>query len=212
MEMMMNALGWLLSGAVFWVVIACVGLFTITSINSRSYVWAAGLTALLVFCFAFHFDGIGEYILANPLMVVAWFVAYLAIGVFVSIGKWVYVVRDSKPGLLALRTRYENQTNDSDDNQYGSFEEYFAVHFDSTSGSRSERWVETQRQTKFLVRNINGKDTIVLNTKSQPIPEWILFWPVTLLTYILEPLLSIVKRIAGNLGHLYDNISAKMLS
>lgn len=212
MEMLMSALGWLLSGALFWVVVVCIGLFTVTSINSRSYFWAASLTALLIFCVAFHYENIGQYILSNPLMVVAWFAAYLAIGVFVSIGKWIYVVRDSKPGLEFLRKRYEEKSRESDDEQYGSFEEYFAANFDSTSGRATGQWGGPNSQSKFAVRNINGKDTIILNTKSQPIPEWILFWPVTLLTYVLEPVLSIVKRIAGNLGHLYDNISAKMLS
>ncbi|MFY0656142.1 MAG: hypothetical protein JXR12_05120 [Neptunomonas phycophila] len=199
-EMITGALTWLLGGAfLFWIALLVLCGFTFSNVRGRSYWWASLCLGLLVFCVAFRVTEFGTYILENPLMIVAWFLGYIGIGLVVSVGKWAYVVRDSKPRLQEHRNEYKRNQEAVDADHYETFEDFM-----------EDRIIN--RHSSFKVRELAGKKVVVLNTDKQPIPEWIMFWPVTILTYVLEPVFSLVSRLAKHMGHLYDTISAKMLS
>jgi hypothetical protein len=232
LEAILGGLTWLLGGFLFWVVLIALSFCTFSTVRGRSYWWASLWVGVLLFCVAFRVTDFGNYIIENPFMMVAWFAGYLAIGVVVSVGKWVYVVKESKQDLQSYREDYEAYKKrhaeytqlvegeklerfETQDQHYeynrkiANANDWLSVNGDHESFIN---YFRTLNSRTFKIRELRGEDVIVLNTDKQPIPEWVMFWPITLLTYVFEPVWSLVERIVSHLGHLYDTISAKMLS
>ena len=225
MDNIVAALTWLLGGVfLFWVILAVLGIYAVVSVRDRSYFTAGGLLIIAVGCVMFRVDEFGMYVLSNPLMVVAWLAGYIGIGLLVSIGKWVYVVKDSKESLNQYREDFNKHQHmmslsfDEYSAQYPNRRQYSSAYeFEDAKESKSKfesfehYMASVYRDSKFNVKDFDGKKVIVLDTDKQPIPEWIIFWPFTLLSYVFEPLWSVVTRLAKRMGRLYDTISSKML-
>lgn len=226
------AIAWLLSGVTFWIVVVALISCVTVSVRGRSYWWSAAWVGAIAFCVIYAVPSVSTYIMAHPLMSVGWVVVYFAVGVAVSLGKWVYVVKDAKQLLQQHRNDYDTYTDTM--NKYKSIVSGSRIEQFTTSQDRYNQaktiddakdrleqmeehedfmeYFQTLNSYKFTVRQINGVDTIVVNTKRQPIAEWIMFWPITLLTFVFEPIWSALDALVSKLGSLYDTISAKMLS
>lgn len=207
METLLAGLAFVLGGFyIFWAIIIGLCISTIITVRDRCYFWAATWIGLFVFCMAYHFADVGTYMLNNPVVVLAYIGMYFVGGLLVSIGKWYYVVKGSKGELNVIRKNYNDYVSKYDENErdYATFEEY--VEYKMGNDYRGSN------PAPFKVKDFDGKQTVVLNTDRHPIPEWILFWPYTLLSYLFNPLWTIAVKLSKRMGRLYDTISAKMLS
>ena len=211
METLLAGLAFVLGGFyIFWAIIIGFCVCTVITVRDRCYFWAASWIGLFVFCMAYHFADVGTYMLNNPVVVLAYIGMYFVGGLFVSIGKWYYVVKGSKGELNVIRKQYAEylEKYDEDSRDHATFEEYVQ----HKMGEQYRDHNGDKKRAPFRIKELDGNATVVLNTDRHPIPEWILFWPYTLLSYLFNPLWTIAVKLSKRMGRLYDTISAKMLS
>ena len=221
---------------IVWIsIVSILVFFSILSVNSESWGWSFILSLAILFIVADQNDISWSDIRQHPGVVVKYLVAYLAVGVVWSFGKWYFVLRRAVTRFMIYKNAYMNKSGItdpeflSDNDECRSFvanttpfnnskhpggsaqysiedRNYYSYEFDTLY----ERLKNNDQATITKQDIIHAIRPSAMDNKGRII-AWISYWPMSFVATLLnDPLRHLVEWIYDHFRNLYEAMSTRM--